>query len=251
MTLVQYSVADGVAHLRLNRPGSANAFDLEAARAFRSAVDRAGDDDAIRAILVSGEGSRFCAGGDVASFRSAPDHAAFIHQLASELDDAFQALAALPVPVVAAVHGAVAGAGLGLLLTADVAVAAPGTRFAFAYTGVGLTPDCGVSWLLPRAVGSQRALAFALTGQVLDAATAQEWGLVALVDEDPLERATGIAAGWAAGPATALGLTRTLMRAGWESDRAEAGAREADTIAAAMAGPEAQALVAAFLSGGR
>lgn len=251
MTLVSYSCTDGVAHLRLERPASANAFDLDTTREFRRAVDRAAEDADVRAVLVSGDGPRFCAGGDVASFVAADDPPAYIHQLASELDQAFAALASMAKPVAAAVQGAVAGAGLGLLLSADVAVAAPGTKFVFAYPGIGFTPDCGVSWLLPRAVGSQRALELALTGRVLDATTAQEWGLVAMVDEDPLGRACVLASSWAKGPAVALGRTRQLLRQGWESDRTSTGAREADTISDAVRGEEAQRLIAAFVAGRR
>lgn len=251
MPLVEYLVEEAVAHVRLNRPEAANAFDLAATRELREAVDRAGADPGVRAVMLSGAGARFCAGGDVASFVAAADRSAYLHRLASELDEALQALAALPKPVVAAVHGAVAGAGLGLLLSADVAVAAPGTKFVFAYPGIGLTPDCGVSWMLPRAVGSQRALALALTGRTLDATTAQEWGLVAEVQEDPVAGATGLARSWADGPAEALGRTRLLLRAAWQTDRATAGAREADVIAEAVRGEESQRLIRAFTARSR
>lgn len=248
MALVEYDVTDGVAHVRLNRPDSANAFDLDTTREFADAVAKAGNDGDVRAVLVSGAGARFCAGGDVASFAAADDQPAYIHQLATELDAAFQALAALEKPVVAAVQGAVAGAGLALMLSCDLVVAAQGTKFAFAYPGIGFTPDCGVSYLLPRAIGQQRALAFALQGKSATADEALDWGLVTEVAGDPLARATGTARALAGGPVTALGQVRRLLRQGWAMDRQQTGAEEARTITEMVRGAEAQELIRQFVS---
>lgn len=248
MTLIEYGAVDGVAHLRLNRPESANALDLEAAGQLAAAVARAREDAEVRAVLVSGAGPRFCAGGDVASFAAAQDQPAYIHRLATEADAAFRALGALDKPVVAAVHGAVAGAGLALMLSCDVVVAAPGTKFVFAYPGIGFTPDCGLSYLLPRAIGQQRALAFALVGEPASAQQALDWGLVAEVADDAHARAEDLARALAHGPATALGQVRRLLRQGWEMDRVETGAEEARTIAEMVKGVEAQTLIASFVS---
>lgn len=247
MTSVDYEIADDVAHLRLNRPECANALDLGSASELAAAVARARDDVEVRAVLVTGAGPRFCAGGDVASFAVAPDQPAYIHNLATELDAAFRSLAELEKPVVAAVHGAVAGAGLALMLSCDVVVAAPETRFVFAYPGIGFTPDCGLSYLLPRAIGSQRALAFALSGKPASAQPALDWGLVAEVADDAPTRARELARALAHGPATALGQTRRLMRQSWEMDRVETGAEEARTITEMVKGAEAQALIASFV----
>lgn len=248
MALVEYAFVDAVAHLELNRPGAANAFDLDTTREFAAAVVRAATDVEVRALLVTGAGPRFCAGGDVASFASAPDQPAYIHRLAVELDAAFQALAAVEKPVVVAVQGAVAGAGLALMLSCDVIVSAAATKFVFAYPGIGFTPDCGVSYLLPRAVGQQRALAFALTGSPATAAEALDWGLVSEVVADPVARARDLAAGFVAGPATALGNVRRLLRQGWDMSRAETGAEEARTITEMVKGHEAQTLIARFVA---
>lgn len=247
MGLVDFTVEDGVGHIRLNRPDVANAFDLATARAFSDAVSSAGADASVRAVLVTGAGKRFCAGGDARTF-TGQDASADILELATELDQACQALAALAKPVVAAVQGAVAGAGLAVMLSCDVIVAEPSTKFAFAYPGVGLTPDCGVSWLLPRAVGQQRALAFALSGKALTAGDALVWGLVTEVVDEAAERACDLARGLAAGPAAALGQARRLFRAGWELGRGETGAEEARTISRMVSGEEAQALIRQFTS---
>lgn len=247
VALIEYGAADGVARIRLNRPDSANALDLETARELAAAVARAREDVKITAVLVTGAGSRFCAGGDVASFAAAQDQPAYIHRLATELDAAFRALGALEKPVVAAVHGAVAGAGLALMLSCDVVVAAPGTKFVFAYPGIGFTPDCGLSYLLPRAIGQQRALTFSLVGNPATASEALDWGLVGEVAEDAQARASELARTFAAGPATALGQVRRLLRQAWEMDRVETGFEEAHTIAEMVKGPEAQALIAEFV----
>lgn len=246
MAIVEYAVADGVAHIELNRPDLANAFDLETAGAFLSVVERAASEEDVLAVIVTGRGKRFCAGGDVAAFAAAADQPAYIHQLATELDRAFQALAALEKPVVAAVHGAVAGAGLALMLSCDLVVAHPATKFVFAYPGIGFTPDCGLSYLLPRAIGQQRALHFALVGKPASAQQGLAWGLITEESNDPAARAFELAAAMATGPGKALGQTRRLLRAGSERDRTATGAEEVRTITEMVKGEEAQRLIASF-----
>lgn len=244
---VTYEVVAGVARITLNRPAAANAIDMPLAVALREAAERAAVDPEARVVLLSGAGKRFCAGGDVGSFAGADDPGAHLRELALEADTAVRAIESLAKPVVAAVQGAVAGAGLAVMLSADLVVAQTETKFVFAYPGVGLTPDCGVSWLLPRAVGQQRALAFALRNAPVTAPTALEWGMVTEVADDALATATERAKSFAAGPAYALGQARRLLRAGWSTERKASGADEAATIAAALVGEEGQRLTAAFL----
>jgi 2-(1,2-epoxy-1,2-dihydrophenyl)acetyl-CoA isomerase len=249
--LVELEVTDGVAHIRLARPEAANTFDLPTSRALGSVVELAASDPDVRAVLLTGEGPRFCGGGDVGSFVTAEDQAAYVHELASDLDSGMQRLAAMPKPVVASVHGAVAGAGLALMLSCDLVIAEEGTKFVFAYPGIGLTPDCGLSYLLPRAIGSHRALGFALSGRAIDSQTAHDWGLVTEVAPDAHSRARDLAAVFARGPAAALGQSRRLLRDGWASpDRAAMGAEEARTISEMVQGQEAQALIHRFVSRG-
>lgn len=247
--LVTYGVADGVARIELDRPAASNAVDLDTALALGKAVDAAAADDAVRAVLLTGAGKRFCAGGDVASFVAAPDPASYLIELAGTLDEVLQRLAAMPKPVVVGVQGAVAGAGLAVMLSGDLVVAGKSTKFVAAYAGIGLTPDCGLSWLLPRAVGQQRAAQMLVGGRALTAAEAVEWGLVmTAVDDDAVEQeALALATRLAAGPSYALGQARRLLRESWTSTRAETGADEARTIAAAVAAEDAQAAIARFL----
>jgi 2-(1,2-epoxy-1,2-dihydrophenyl)acetyl-CoA isomerase len=248
---VLYAVADGVAHVELNRPDAANSLDLPLVRALLAAVDRAGADDDVRAVLVTGAGARFCAGGDVHAFATDADPTAYLHELATMGDAAVRALADLDKPVVVGVHGAVAGAGIGLMLSCDLVVADPATKLVFAYPGIGLTPDCGVSWLLPRAVGQQRALELALTGRTLSAEEAREWGMVTEVSDRVVSRARELASALASGPARAHGHTRRLLRAAWETDRVTAGVDEARGIADRVDSDEARPLIERFVSRSR
>jgi len=245
---VEFEEADGVGRITLTRPEAANTVDLATARAFRDAVSAAAADE-VRAVLLLGAGQRFCAGGDVRSFRAAQEPSAYLQDLATLMEAELRRLSELPKPVVAGVHGAVAGAGLAVMLNADLVVAARSTRFLTAYAAVGLTPDCGVSWLLPRAVGMQRALDLALTGRTLTADEARDWGLVTEVVDDARvqERAEEIAISLAQGPAWALGQTRRLIRASAEDSRQANADDEAATIATALVTQDSQRLVAEFL----
>jgi 2-(1,2-epoxy-1,2-dihydrophenyl)acetyl-CoA isomerase len=245
---VRYECTGGLARITLARSSRANAVDLATARAFDDAVERAGADPQVRAVLVRGEGPRFCAGGDVAAMVAATDRGQYLEELAGTLDLALQHLAALPVPVVAAVQGAVAGAGLALMLSCDVIVSAASTKFLMAYADVGLTPDCGVSSLLPRAIGQVRALEMALMGRTLTAAEAHEWGLITeVVDDDMLEaRMAQIGERLEAGPTYALAQAKRLLRSSWQTPREQLGQEEAQVIADAVTRPEATVLLAPF-----
>ena len=243
--------ADGrVLRIVLDRPEAANTFDIPATLALREAIDRA-EGEEFSAVLLTGEGGRFCAGGDITSFLAAPEgeRTASLHELATTLEAELRRLADLPKPVVAAVHGAVAGAGLAFLLSSDIVVAARSTKFVWAYAGVGLTPDCGVSYLLPRAVGLQRALDFAIGGAAITAETARDWGLVTRVaeDEEVQEVAADLARTLAAGPTGSYGHAARLLRAAFEVDRDTHAADEAATITARITTPEAKALIERFL----
>ncbi|ROS32121.1 enoyl-CoA hydratase/isomerase family protein [Amycolatopsis thermoflava] len=244
---VRWELSGGVGRITLDRPDVSNAVDLPTAQALADAVTAA-ESDEVRVVLLTGAGARFCAGGDVRSFLAAEEPPKYLHQLASELEAALRRLSELPKPVVAGVQGAVAGAGLAFVLNADVVVAARSTKFRMAYSGIGLTPDCGVSYLLPRAVGTQRALELALTGRTLTAEEARDWGLVTEVSDDELlnDRATELATALATGPATALGQAKRLIRSSFEAAREDSAADEADTIAAAVTTPEARELIERF-----
>lgn len=241
-------VQSGVAELTLQRPEIANVVDLPTAVALRDAIEQVAADDSVGAVLLRGAGPRFCAGGDVSSMVDAADQGAYLTELATALDAALVLLGEVQKPVVAAVQGAVAGAGLAVMLSCDLVLAERSTKFVTAYAGVGLTPDCGLSYLLPRAVGQQRALELLLTPRVLLASEALDWGLVTEVVDDgaAFDRAAEIAGRLAAGPAYALGQARSLVRAAWSSSRSEVGTREAAVIGRAVIRPAAQSLLSRF-----
>lgn len=249
--LVEYNLSDGVARIALNRPEVSNAVDLATAELFAEMVACAGEDDHVRAVLLMGNGRRFCAGGDLASIASiASASLEYVRRLATVFDHGLRGLAGMPKPVVVAVQGAAAGAGLGAVLSADLAVASRSAVFTSAYTSMGLTPDCGVSWLLPRAVGQPRALQLALTRRSLSAEEALSWGIVAeVVDDDHVvARAEELALELAAGPVTAFGQAKRLIRTSWQASTEKIALDEADTIGELSVGTEARELIKKSIS---
>ena len=167
-----------LARLTLNRPDSANALDLDLAEELCAALADAETHADCHVLLLQGSGRFFCAGGDVAAMAAAADQGAFLKELAGTLHEAVLRLAKSRLISIAVVNGPAAGAGLGLALNTDFILASPKARFLAAYAGVGLTPDCGVSYLLPELAGPRRAAEMCLAGRVAGHADALEWGLI-------------------------------------------------------------------------
>jgi 2-(1,2-epoxy-1,2-dihydrophenyl)acetyl-CoA isomerase len=217
---VRLSIADGVARLELNRPEAANAINLDLAIALESAVGELKSDHSVRAVILSGAGSRFCGGGDVRDFaaQSKEELGAHLGEVTAHFHPAVLGLVALDAPVIAAVQGSAAGAGFGLALAADLVVAARSARFGMAYTAIGFTPDASSSWFLPRVVGHRRALELTLTNRLLTAEEACAWGIVtSVVDDDGLEtEVTTLAAALAGGATGAYGRARRLLASAWD-----------------------------------
>lgn len=222
-----------VAILTLNRPDAANSIDAPMARAFREAIATLDADASVRALVIAGAGRMFCGGGDLASFaREERGAARYVEGLIADLHAGLTALETFHAPVIAAVHGAAAGAGLGIAMAADLVIAGAGARFVMAYTRSGLTPDGGTSWLLPRLVGLRRALELTLLNRPLSAADALEAGLVSEVTPDVglSERVRTLAAELADGPTAAYATARRLLRAGLQTDYAQHLGAEAVSI---------------------
>ena len=204
----------GVATITFNRPEVLNAIDVATATAFLEAVRLVTADSTVRCIILSGEGRAFVAGGDVASFAVDLSKAgAIVDRLLDAIHPAILALRSSPAPVVAAVRGAAAGAGLSLVLGADYVVAADDARFLIAYDKIGASPDCGGTWFLPRRVGRSRAFELMLLGATIDAKTALEYGVVNVVvpAADLDMRAGEVAARIASGPTGAYGAFKALV----------------------------------------
>jgi len=207
--------ADGVAHLRLSRPESANGLNVELLRALHEAVLRIHGDGRVRAVLLSGEGKNFCAGGDVHTFLSKgealPD---YIRVATSLLQLATAALIRLNPPVVVAVQGfAAGGGGMGLVCSADFVVAAESAKFLAGATRVAMVPDAGVSVTLTQLVGFRRAMEILMLNPVIPAAQALEMGLITRVvaDAQLMDEAWALARQLAAGAPAALANTKRLL----------------------------------------
>ncbi|MDQ0691353.1 enoyl-CoA hydratase/isomerase family protein [Arthrobacter sp. W4I7] len=236
-----------VAWLTLNRPESANAVDLELATAFRDAILEL-EAVEVRVVVIEANGQVFCGGGDVEAMRGAESASQYLAELAGTFHQGLELLARSNSIIIAAVDGAAAGAGLGLVLNADIVVATPRARFLTAYAGVGLSPDSGVSYLLPRSVGTQRALQMSLTGRVLDAGTAKEWGIVAeLVAPEELEGYVRVlAVRLASGGGNFLGATRRLIRSSTSMSYPQHLDAEVRAITTAAQHPDTLALLREF-----
>ena len=211
---VLYTLAESVATITLNRPHVMNALDDAMIVRLRAVCEQARDDAAVRAVVLRGEGPAFLAGGDVALFHANLERLPqMVERLAGELHHAIMALRGAKKPVIASVHGAVAGAGVSLLAAADVAIAARGTKFTLAYSKIGTSPDGGSTYFLPRLVGMRKALELLMLSETFDANTAQSIGLVNWVvnDADLAAQTAGIARRLASGPTNAYGETKLLV----------------------------------------
>jgi len=211
---IAMEVRDGVARITLNRPAAANALDLQMAKELMTAALHCDETPTVRAVLLSGAGKFFCAGGDLAAFADAGDAMPrLLKELTIHLHAAISRFARMRAPVVAVVNGPAAGAGFSLACAADLAIAAESARFTMAYTRAGLTPDGSATYYLPRLLGTRRALELMLTNRTLAASEALAWGLVNRVvpDEELGRAADALASTLADGPTTAYGAVKRLV----------------------------------------
>jgi 2-(1,2-epoxy-1,2-dihydrophenyl)acetyl-CoA isomerase len=210
----------GVLRLVLDRPEKRNALDDGMVSALIDAVDTAGQDEAVRVILLTGTGEHFCAGFDILGRNQPgggkPRAGSIQRRLPSQAHRLIPSLLTVQTPVVCAARGWAAGIGLHLLLAADFAVVADDARLWEPFSERGFTPDSGGTWLLPRRIGETRAREMLLLGRSIDGAEAAEWGLVhRSVPDDQLDAAAeSVVLELAKGPTVALGLTKWLMHAG-------------------------------------
>jgi 2-(1,2-epoxy-1,2-dihydrophenyl)acetyl-CoA isomerase len=206
-------VADGVATLTLNRPETLNALNRQLIEDMTAALDKIEADEDIRCLLITGAGRGFCSGADLA------DPSGSGGDLGDMLDDMYnpfgERLRQLKVPIVAAVNGPCAGAGMSIAMAADIIIAGKSASFLQAFSNIGLVPDVGATYYLPRLVGGARAAGMMLLGEKLPADKAHEWGLVWEVVEDNrlLEAAEKVAKKLGRGPTVGLNLIRGLLDA--------------------------------------
>lgn len=238
-----------VAWLTLNRPDDANSIDAALAEALLNAANQIAADDSVRTVVITGAGRMFSAGGDIKAFLVGGDPAAAIDAITTPLHAALRCLASLDKPLLTLVNGPAAGAGMGLAMAGDLVIAARSVHFTSAYTAIGLTPDCGTSWLLPRLIGLRRATELVLTNRRLGAEEAERIGLVTSVVDDSALAAEGtrIAERLAHGAIAALAKSRRLLAEGLGRTMADQLAIEARTISGSAASPEGRKGVASFL----
>lgn len=227
---ISFSIDAGVARLRLNRPTFLNALSRPLLGEFREALDQVAASPEARVLVLSGEGRGFSSGADLSAGSSpvgSPDFDAG-GVLEEYYNPIMERLFALPVPTVAALHGPVVGAACMLSLAADVVVAARSAYFLQAFVNIGLVPDAGSSWWLPRLVGVGRASAMMLLGERIPAEKAAAWGMIyEVVDDEALTtRVEEIVAKFAVGPTIAYQLARQAIREGLTSDLTTALERE-------------------------
>jgi 2-(1,2-epoxy-1,2-dihydrophenyl)acetyl-CoA isomerase len=211
------SLEESVLTLTLNRPDRLNAFNDALHDALAQAIRRATDDDQCRVLLLTGAGKGFCAGQDLADRAVAPDGGR--PDLGESLDKRYnpliRSLRKLPKPIVCAVNGVAAGAGANLALACDIVLAARSARFLQAFARIGLVPDSGGTWFLPRLVGEARARALMMLAEPIGAQQAEAWGMIyrAVDDGELMGVAHEIACRLAAGPTHALGLMKRAFAA--------------------------------------
>ena len=245
MSEVRVMGTGAVQTIRILRADEGNALDLDMAIQLRDGVARVNDDLDCRVVIIDSTGPLFCGGGDVRAMCTAADPGAYAKELAA----AFLGLARSPLVVVCAVQGAAAGIGLALVLNADYVIASERSMYLAAYGALGVSPDGGTTYLLPRIVGATRASELCLTSRRLDAQTAEEWGIVnRVVAADQLESAAAeVARGIAKAPKGSLSATKRLLSGSWITEYAAHLDAEAASISELIATGESQALQQKFL----
>ncbi len=212
---IHFDVREGIARLTLNRPDRLNSFTVQMHEEVADALDRL---DGARTLVLTGAGRGFCAGQDLNDRAVAPGAAVDLGESVEQrYNPLIRRLTSLPMPVIARVNGVAAGAGANIALACDIVVAARSAKFIQSFAAIGLVPDSGGTWVLPRLVGQARALGLALTGEPLPAGTAAEWGLIwKAVDDDALDaEVDALAARFAAGPTRGLAEIKRLIRQSW------------------------------------
>ena len=214
---IQFSLSNGVARLTLSRPERLNSFTAGMHAEVADALKQVTAENGARVLLITGAGRGFCAGQDLTDRAVAPGQAPpdLGQSVEAYYNPLIRTLTGLEMPVICAVNGVAAGAGASIALACDIVLAARSARFIMSFASIGLIPDSGGTWHLPRAVGLPRALGMALTGEPVAAETAERWGLIwrCIEDADLMAEAEKLAARFAAGPTQGFAATKQAVRA--------------------------------------
>lgn len=230
---VIYDLKGSVATIRMNRPDALNALSLQLGRDLKSAIDQALADGA-RAVVLTGEGRAFCAGGDLREMQKVGQAEgrieAFLDAPLKALHDVVRSIREAPIPFVAAVNGICAGAGVNFALACDIVIASEDASFREAFVRIGLSPDCGGTFFLPRAVGEKVAAELLMTGDAVNAERAVQIGMInrAVPAASLMDEATGLAEKLAAGPTGSIARIKRMLNASSSNDLTSQLAMEAD-----------------------
>jgi 2-(1,2-epoxy-1,2-dihydrophenyl)acetyl-CoA isomerase len=242
---ILFEVRDKVAHLTINRPEAANSLNATLSAEIMDAVVRCEEDADIRALVVSGTGRFFCAGADLKGFYSAGSE---LKSRVPVFHAAISRLMRADFPVIAAVNGVAAGAGMGLACACDLVIAAESARFTMSYTKIGLSPDGTTTYFLPRRIGIGRALELVLLNRTLSSQEALDWGIAnrVVADANLVEEVHALAAQLAAGPTRAYGAAKRLMQSGFTESLETQIEMELRSVGALARTEDARQAIAAF-----
>jgi 2-(1,2-epoxy-1,2-dihydrophenyl)acetyl-CoA isomerase len=245
-----FEARDGVACITFNRPQVGNALSPHMARELSDAAIRCDDDPTVRAVVLTGAGKLFCAGGDLGAFATAGSGAkSMIKAMAGDFHMALSRFARMRAPVVAAVNGTAGGAGFSVVMAADLAICTQSAKFTMAYTNAGLSPDGSSTFYMPRKIGDRRTRELMLTNRVLTADEALAWGVVnqVVADGEALPAAMALATKLASGASLAYGAVKTLLNESFEHSLEAQMELEARAIAELVASGDGQEGIKAFL----
>lgn len=247
---IALEVSGHVATLTLNRPDAANTINLQMAKDLYEVAIRCDDDPEIRAVVLTGSGTMFCAGGDLQAFKDIGDGLkSALKEMTGYLHAGISRLTRMDAPVIAAVNGMAAGAGFSLAAAADLAIAKESAAFVMAYTNAGLAPDCSSTFFLPRRIGDRRARELMLTNRMLTAQEAVDWGVInqAVPDEEFDAVVAKLADKIANGPTRAFGAVKALLNETFEHGLESQMELEARAISSMADTDDGREGIAAFL----
>lgn len=246
-SLLLLEVRDSIAWVTFNRPDALNALNAELAASFLATCKSISSSSNIRAVVLQGNGRAFMAGGDIGMMAATPEKV--IPDLITPMHEGLALLSAIDAPVLASVKGAVAGAGVSMMLAADLTIASESTRINTAYSRIGASGDLGITWTLPRVLGLNRAMDLMLRPRTVDAIEALALGMVSSVvsEEELLQSTIDMATKMASGPTKAFGHIRRLLRQGLTQSFSDQMQNEATAFKACLASEEMVTALRAFL----
>ena len=248
---ILFEIKDNIATIKLHRPDANNSIDLQMGKDLMYAAMALSDNPDVRVVIITGEGKAFCPGGDLKSFAAEIEKLpSLLRDITTHLHAAISRLTRLDAPVIIAVNGVAAGAGMSMACMGDIVIAAESAKFTMAYTRIGLSPDGGATYFLPRLVGLRKAIDLAITNRLLSAQEALDMGIVTRVvpDSQVISGAKSAAAMIAASPIKALGASKRLMYSGFNETLETQLELESQSLSEMAQTPETREAIAGFFS---